>query len=157
LPLVDFWPRDKVISDIFHEITEDSSCWLALHEDVVIGFCWGYPITISDLEEKVGISFRDNLKKEIGDYQTVAYQDEVGVLTSYRGKKIAKAMVTHRLKDFLAKNLHVGIVRTRQFPEPSETFQWYRRIGYSILASYPEGDGRVILGRKFSDLSQLLS
>ena len=37
--LVDFWPREQVISDLYHEITPSSSCWLAVNEEVVVGFC----------------------------------------------------------------------------------------------------------------------
>lgn len=78
-------------------------------------------------------------------------------MSSYRECKIAKAMVALRLTDFLQQGLKVGIVRTRQYPEPSKTFLWYQRIGYKILASYPDGDGRVILGRRFKGLPQLLA
>lgn len=155
-PLVDFWPREQVISDLYHEITPEASCWLAMDNDGVIGFCWGYPITISNLETKLGVSFSVKLGCESSN--PIAYQDEVGVLSSYRGRKIAKAMVARRLDDFLAQGLQVGIVRTRQSPEPSETFLWYtRKLRYKILATYPGDDGRVVLGRELSGLKDLLS
>ncbi len=152
-PLVDFWPRDQVVADIYHEITPKSSCWLAVSGDIVVGFCWGYPITVPDLEEKLGISLNSNL----GTNGLIAYQDEVGVAASHRGKKIAKAMVLRRLCDFLSQNLTVGVVRTRQYPEPSQTFLWYtEKLGYRILVNYPGDDGRVVLGRKLDGLDELL-
>ncbi len=155
--LLDFWPREKVICDLYHEITPKASCWLALNNDNVIGFCWGYPITVIDLELKLGISFGAELKRLCG-HEIVAYQDEVGVLFSYRGRKIAKEMIKFRLNDFLKQDLPIGIVRTRQFPEPSETFLWYtQKLGYQIIATYPDDDGRVILGREFAGLKELLS
>lgn len=155
VPLVDFWPKEVVLSDLKHEITTDSSCWIAKANEKVIGFCWGYPISTSELEEKLGLSVAISIEKCFGRQATIAYQDEVGVIYSHRGKKIAKTMVSHRLNDFLDKNLTIGIVRTRQFPEPSETYTWYKRLGYCTLAEYP--DGRVILGRKLDDnLSSLL-
>jgi len=155
-PLVDFWPREQVVCDLHHEITPEASCWLALGNVSVVGFCWGYPITITNLEAKLGISFSTRLEHEATE--PVAYQDEVGVLSVYRGRKIAKAMVARRLDDFLAQGLKVGIVRTRQSPEPSETFLWYtNKLGYRILANYPGEDGRVVLGRNLDGLKELLT
>ncbi len=157
-PLEDFWPRAQVIEDLYHEIVSEASCWLAIDQKgKVIGFCWGYPMTISELEKKLGIAFHAELEKELGAQHAIAYQDEVGVITACRGRKIAKAMVIRRLDDFLRGGVHVGIVRTRQSPEPSETFLWYKRLGYLTLASYPDGDGRVILGRLLDDLPTLFA
>ena len=152
--LVDFWPKKQVISDLYHEITPEASCWLAVNNNAVVGFCWGYPISITDLETKLGVSFSDTLK--CGATEKAAYQDEVGVIFAYRGHKIAKTMITHRLNDFLAQSLQIGIVRTRQYPEPSETFLWYtQKLGYHIIARYPREDGRVVLGRELSGLKVL--
>ena len=152
-PVVDFWPRDKVVCDLHHEITPESSCWLAMSNDIVVGFCWGYSIKLYDLKSKLGVAFNSLLG--CSDTELVAYQDEVGVLSEYRGHKIAKAMVANRLEDFLDKGLTVGIVRTRQEPEPSETFLWYtQKLGYQILGNYP--DGRVVLGRRLDGLKELL-
>ena len=148
-PLVDFWPRETVLSELQHEITPESSCWLACADEKVVGFCWGYHASISELQKKLGISIIANAEKYFGKQTLIAYQDEFGVISSYRGRKIAKAMVAHRLNDFLDKKLTVGIVRTRQFPEPSETYLWYKRLGYHTLAEYE--DGRVILGRKLDE------
>lgn len=156
-PLVDFWPREKVVSDLRHEITPESSCWLAMDGNKVVGFCWGYPITVINLEAKLGISFSAELKISLENHELIAYQDEVGVLSAYRGHKIAKTMISHRLKDFIAQDLEVGIVRTRQGPEPSETFLWYTgKLGYRTLVRYPGDDGRVILARQLSGLEELL-
>ena len=156
VPLVDFWPREQVIRDLYHEITPKASCWLAMKDASVIGFCWGYPITIADLQVKLGISFSRELGRETTEL--VAYQEEVGVVSAYRGRKVAKTMVAHRLGDFIVQGLSVGIVRTRQNPEPSKTFLWYiNKLGYRILAHYPGGDGRVILGRKLDGLRELLA
>lgn len=157
-PLVDFWPREQVISDLYHEIAPESSCWLAMNNKTVVGFCWGYPITIPELESKLGISFNTKFECNLESTELIAYQDEVGVLPAYRGNKIAKTMVARRLQDFTAQNLRIGIVRTRQGPEPSETFLWYtKKLGYKILANYPGDDGRVILGRQLPGLEKLLT
>ncbi|MEK7538374.1 MAG: GNAT family N-acetyltransferase [Patescibacteria group bacterium] len=158
IPLVDFWSREQVLFDLRHEIISGSSCWLAMSNKTVVGFCWGYPINISDLETKLGVSFNTELEYNFGTSGLAAYQDEVGVLSAYRGRKIAKAMIIHRLNDFLTQGLQIGIVRTRQKPEPSETFMWYtQKLGYKILANYPNDDGRVILVRQLSGLKELLT
>jgi ribosomal protein S18 acetylase RimI-like enzyme len=148
--LVDFWSEDQVTSDLFHEITDKASCWLALCDQEVIGFCWGYPITVDDLEKKLGI------KLNLPPNKLFAYQAEVGVLAEYRGKGIAKRMVRHRLSDFLSQGLDVGVVRTRQYPEPSQTFSWYQKAGYTVQSQYPDDDGRVIMIRSLDGLDGLL-
>lgn len=156
-PLVDFWSKESVASDLRHEITSESSCWLAMNGDDIVGFCWGYPITVINLEKKLGISFSDRLKINPKNNGLIAYQDEVGVLSTYRGHKIAKMMISRRLKDFISQGLKIGIVRTRQSPDPSETFLWYTgKLGYEIIAHYPGNDGRVILARQLSGLEELL-
>jgi len=157
--LVDFWPNEQVFNDL-NQITEKGSCWLAYDSDnedhPLIGFCMGYPISANELEVQLGIKFGAELRKQLGNHETVAYQDDVGVIDEYRKQGVAKEMVTRRLQDFLGQNLKVGIVRTRELPEASVTFGWYRRLGYIVLARYPEGDGRVILGRNLDGLSDLL-
>ncbi len=150
-PLVDFWPRKDVLEDLTHELSSGSSSWLALDQekDTVIGFCWGYPMIISHLEDKLGIMFPEQWKS--GREGLIAYQDDVGVLSEYRGQKIAKRMIINRLQDFLAQGLGTGLVRTRKSPEPSTTYLWYtEKLGYDTIASYP--DGRVILARSFDGL-----
>ena len=151
-PLVDFWPREQLVSDLYHEITPEASCWLAMQGEKVVGFCWGYPITAQKAEETT------QLKLGIDSDEIIAYQDEVGVLSAYRGQKIAKEMIARRLEDFLHQGLQFGVVRTRRSPNPSVTFLWYtQKLGYEILATYPGDDGRVILGRKLAGLQELLS
>jgi GNAT superfamily N-acetyltransferase len=159
-PLVEFWPKDVVENDIRQEINSSASCWLALNtKEEVIGFCWGYPITLEKLEEKLGIQVVDPLRKHFGIQadEKIAYQDEIGVRTPYRGKKIAKQMFKERLTDFLKQGLKVGVARTRETPESSVTFLWFtRKLGYRIIARYPKEDGRVILARELPDLLKLL-
>ncbi len=148
--LQEFWSQEQISSDLEHEITMNTSCWIAMDGEKVIGFCWGYPITISDLEKKLGITLNSRSETE----QLIAYQDEVGVLSEFRNRKIAKTMVRKRLNDFEKQGLLYGIVRTRELPESSQTFLWYKNLGYEILTRYP--DGRVILGRSLVGLKKLL-
>jgi len=157
-PVVEFWPKDSVLNDIYHEIGADASCWVAKMGRRIIGFCWGYPIQASHLSEKVGINLEDPARAVFGADARIAYQDELGVLKKYRGTGIARELFSLRLDDFLRQGLEVGIVRTRVLPEPSVTYLWFtEKLGYIELARYPGDDGRVILGQRLNEAKKLLS
>lgn len=149
--LVDYWPRVRVLHDIQHEVTKDASCWLAIADDKVVGFTWGYPIRVDDLSGKLKTAL-DVHSFGLNNSSIVIYQDEVGVVSEYRNKGIAKELVKLRNHDLCAKGNHVGIVRTRKDPEPSVTYMWYDRLGYTIVGDYPEGDGRVIMAHDLRHL-----
>ncbi len=158
------WPSQVVADEIKARSTPGSSFWLALTGKRVVGFCWGYLTPPEALETELGILFAGELRSTFGhnDNESIAFQNELGMLPEYRGQKKAKEMVRLRLKDFLARGLRMGVVRTREKPEPSVTFSWFTSIGYRIVARYPEKngqqDGRVILARPLNDeLVQLLS
>lgn len=148
--LVDYWPRVKVYNEIINEIQRpgNSSCWLAMEKDTkkIVGFCWGYIMSIEAFIELVGLDFDISLAGLNSMEELVAHQNEVGVLPEFRGKKIAKRLVALRNQDFIKMGISYGVVRTRQLPEPSVTFNWYKDSGYEILASYPEKDGKVVMG-----------
>lgn len=151
-PIVDFWSREIVQKDLFHEITPDASCWLALNNKTVIGFCWGYPIDLENLESKLGIKgISIELRNQFGYVDHVAYQDELGVLKQYRGIGIAKKMFIHRLKDFRRQRLNIGVIRTKTNP-PSVTYLWFLKLGYKVISKYNDADGRVILARSLTNL-----
>lgn len=148
-PVVEFWPKDDVLYDIYHEIGADTSCWVAKMGRRIIGFCWGYPVQVSHLSEKVGINLEGPARATFGTDARIAYQDELGVLKKYRGTGVARELFILRLDDFLTKGLEIGIVRTRVLPEPSVTYLWFtEKLGYIELARYPGDDGRVILGQR---------
>ena len=75
VPLVEFWPKEKVAKDILSEITEEASCHLAINKEKnVVGFCWGYPIDITQLEEKIGIKFAEEIKKRFNNcHRTICW------------------------------------------------------------------------------------
>lgn len=154
--VADYWPAFEVEQDIRHEVSGQASCWLALTKDEVIGFCWGYPTDAKTLEEKLGVPVADTLAKQFGNV-TIGYQDELGVLNAFRGKKIAKQLFLHRHADFRMRGVEVGVVRTRELPEPSVTYRWFtEKLGYTPVYRYPAGDGRIVLARALTDLEPLL-
>lgn len=153
-----YWPTDVVRSDLAHEIGPRSSCWLAYSSRQVVGFCWGYPIAAKALEEKLGIGITTAMSRLGLTTGKIAYQDELGVLMSYRGQKIAKELFAKRHEDFLKQGLTVGMVRTREGPEPSVTYEWFtKKFGYEVVAHYPDGDGRVVLAQRLSVVTQILA
>lgn len=157
-PWNETWPYEQVRADLLHEITPESSCWIAKRNDSVVGFCWGYPITAPELEEKLKVSFVPELERVLDTSDGIAYQDELGVLTSCRGIKIAKILFTIRLEDFERQGLRIGVVRTREFPEASVTFRWFtEKLGYQVIARYPGTDGRVVLAQRLTEVRRLLT
>ncbi|MEK7570506.1 MAG: GNAT family N-acetyltransferase [Patescibacteria group bacterium] len=143
--LTDFWPSDVVEQDICKELTlPGASCWLACHREKIVGFCWGYPIALIALEEKLGIACATPIQHTYGNITQVAYQDEIGVEQKYRGHGLGSMLFNLRKNDFLKQGLHIGVVRTKTQP-PTVTYHWYQKLGYQTVARYNDKDGKVIL------------
>ena len=143
--LTDFWPSDVVERDLHKELSlPNATCWLALAEGKVIGFCWGYSLTLVELEAKLGTACADAFHVSFNGTPRVAYQDEIGVIAPYRGRHIASKLFQLRLQDFLTQGLTVGTVRTKTLP-PSVTYLWFNRLGYQTIANYNDPDGRVVM------------
>lgn len=157
-PVVDFWPTETVRRDLLHEISTDmASCWIALIDNNVVGFTWGYGIAPTALEKKLALpGLAKAVKSALGNHAVVAYQDELGVLSAHRGKKISKELFKLRFADFLAMNLNVGVIRTKDEP-PSVTYLWFtKKLGYQLLCRYEDDPAhRVVLGRSYEGLAQL--
>jgi len=150
--MIDFWPVDQVRQDILHEVGDmDAQCWLLVADEQVVGFCWGYPISLAQLAKKVELSL-DLWMDQAGltPETMVAYQDELGVLNAYRGQGHARNLVAKRMVDFEHAGLELGVMRTQTDP-PTVTYHWYRRKGYEIVARYPEPDTRVLMAMKLSE------
>lgn len=146
----DFWPHKVVEEEILHQVNDKASCWIAMTKQRVIGFTWGYPMTPEALARKLERpEMVANLKKQFGDPIEVAYQAELGVLTEFRGKKVARELVAKRLEDFQSQGLKVGVVRTKRNP-PSVTYLWFIRDGYQPVAEYHDEGERVILARSYT-------
>ena len=150
--LVDFWPEEIVVIDLLKEINQEASSWIVLDQEKVVGFCWGYPISPEDLEIKLELpGLANNIKTYSEDCDKVAYQDELGLLSEYRNKGIAKNLVKARLNDFRDQSLNVGVLRTKTNP-PTVTYLWYQKLGYQVIAEYNDDDQRVILANSFDCL-----
>lgn len=143
--LTDYWPSEVIEHDIRKELSlPNATCWLALADGKVIGFCWGYSLTLAELEAKLGTACANAFHASFNGTPRVAYQDEIGVIAPYRGRHIASKLFQLRLQDFLAQGLTVGTVRTKTLP-PSVTYLWFNRLGYQTIANYNDPDGRVVM------------
>lgn len=156
-PVVDFWESAHVEKEIRHRITEEATAFVVMSDGVVVGFTWGFPATLDALEsDEFHIPIKAGFWTQFGEEapkNDVAFQNEIGVATLFRDRKLASQMYDARLKNFIAQGLKFGIVRTRQFPEPSVTFLWFtKKLGYKIIARYPGDDGRVILAQRLDTL-----
>jgi len=151
-PLVDFWPKEVVTADLLRKITKEASCWITLHEEKVIGFCWGYPMELTAVEERWKLpGLIESLQLSFGPLNKVACQDELGLRSEYRKKGIAKKLVRYQLDDFREQSLPVHILCTKTNP-PTVTYLWYTALGYQVIAEYDDPDKRVILARSLVDL-----
>jgi ribosomal protein S18 acetylase RimI-like enzyme len=152
IPLVDYWEKEVVKKNILDAFSHNISCILALHEERVVGFCWGYIISVEELEKYFSLGIAAQIEEKWGRDVKIAYQSELGVDAEFRGQKIAKRMVRARHFNFIDMGAEIGVVRTRKTPEPSNTYLWFKKLGYDTIASYPMSDGRVILAKELNSL-----
>lgn len=154
-PLKDFWPEYKVEFDIRHEVSNEASCWLALDENKVVGFCWGYPIGLKEISQKLELSVLPGVvNQQFSGVTKVAYQDEIGVLSEYRRQGIGKTLFEARLSDFKNHELRVGLVRTKTKP-PTVTYIWYHLLSYRVIAEYGDLEGRVVMAGDLASIRKV--
>jgi len=150
----DFWPRDVVRADIQNEISVDASCWVAQINGSVVGFCWGYPIRLDKLEEKLNLPGFATKAKKNGFPDEVAYHDEIGVKKEYRTHGLAKSMLHRSFEDFKERKLSAIVTRTMSYP-PTIAYHWFKKMGYGVIDRYDrhnEHDSRVILACPISKI-----
>ncbi len=130
---------------------------IALEGETVVGFAFAKVGYVDEFERQLGISFAAEVaKRRYGawDPEFVLYQSDIGVLDRYRGKGLGKRLFRERLR---GNQQAYQVVRTRQYPKPSVTYAWYtQKLGYEVVARYPEEDGRVILFQRGKDLAERL-
>lgn len=88
--MVEYWPSHQILSDFYQEILRpDSLCLVAKEEEKVVGFTWGYQITIHPQI--------DGHLEAPGLHELVSgeffYLDEVAVLPTHQRKGIGKKLI----------------------------------------------------------------
>ncbi len=150
-PVCNFWQEEEVLGDIYKEVKDDSSCWIVLLGNQVVGFTWGYPISVTELEKKLNLKVADRIRHLFGDVETVAYKDEIGIKKQFRGQGIAQELFRRRINDFKAKGLKVVTSRTKKNP-PAVTYLWYSKLGFKEVAWYNDPDEKVVMGAYLHEL-----
>ena len=151
-PWYESWSVQAVQSLLF-KLPKDISCWVALDEEKIVGFCWGYVMSLSDMEKYLKLSIASEFENLFGKNAVIAYQSDMGLLDEYRNQGVARELFSSRQQDFLDQGLEVALVRTRELPEPSVTHSWFLyKEKYQILKRHEASDGRCILAK---DLRQL--
>lgn len=156
-PIEIYWPPEVVEDDIRHDVNEKSSCWIAVANRRVVGACWGFPMTLEQMEYKFKLPVADKIRRINEGEETVAYQSEAILLPDYRHRGLYQEMVRRRHMDFVAAGLRATVVRTRRSnPAPSASFVYSEHRGYQIVGEYPATDGRVVQARTITGLAELL-
>ncbi|MFA6376698.1 MAG: GNAT family N-acetyltransferase [Candidatus Paceibacterota bacterium] len=90
VPLIEYWPTKKIISDFYQQIAKDESiCLIARNEDKIIGFAWGYKMDADgSIDEYLDAPKLHNLING-----PLFYIDEVGVSPSCQNNGIGKKLV----------------------------------------------------------------
>lgn len=149
------WERQAVESML--EKVDRNMSFVACDGGEVIGFAFAQLERLTCLERVLGIEFATEVeRRKYGSWHPgcALLQSDLGVLAGYRRRGVGKRLFKSR---FEANMQPYQIVRARQFPEPSVTYTWYtEKLGYEVIARYPEEDGRVILFQRGDALQQLV-
>ncbi len=106
--LDEYWPVKQVISDFNNEMRKTGAiCCIANDESKVIGFAWGYDMSVNEETDKHLEA--PGLFKIIGR-KNYRYIDEVAVLPKYRNMGIGKSLVTNICKN---DNFQPILLRTK--------------------------------------------
>jgi len=155
LPLVLFWPVEKVMRDMQAELSRVGAVWAAAHiNGAVVGATWGFPMTAEELEEHLGKpGFAVTLAREFHDQQKFLYCDEIFVDPEHQGQGIATQLFYERLIGLVesTSQAQACILRTKRGhgEQAAKTYNWYTsdKLGFRVVAEYGDERDRVVLGQ----------
>jgi len=137
-----FWPLETIASDVLGSLDLPYAyCAVAVAGDEVVGMLLGYALAVPELESHLGLPVHGL----VGD-ALVAYNDEVVVRPDWQGKGIGRELYAGWMEHIQVSGLRQVAARTQSDP-PTVVYGWYQRQGYEVIASYPNPDMRVVLGR----------
>lgn len=88
--LVEYWPKDRVLSDFRSEMRNQGSlCVVAEEKSEVVGFAWGYDLTMC--EETSYKLDSPNLHTLVSG--KIFYLDEIAVIPTRQGKGVGKRLM----------------------------------------------------------------
>ncbi|HBI33614.1 MAG TPA: hypothetical protein DEA43_00650 [Candidatus Moranbacteria bacterium] len=154
IPVVDVWSVDSFVTYIFDKINPmtGATCWLACKDGQVIGYCWGFMENLDNLEDRLDApGLTRFIKRKFGDFETVAFQDRIGVLEAYRKMGIATALFSRRLGNFIESDMKVGITLLSR-KTASFVLDWYKSRGYVPIYDFKDSNGNIIVARSLEGL-----
>jgi GNAT superfamily N-acetyltransferase len=155
IPVADVWSADNFVAYIFSKInpTNGATCWLACNSgNNVVGYCWGFIKDINALEEDLDApGLTRFIERKFGNFETVAFQDRIGVLEAYRKNGIATALFSRRLESFVESGAKVGVSLLSR-KTSSFVFDWYKSRGYVSVYDFKDADKSIIIARSLDGL-----
>lgn len=128
-PWNESWEVSQILEDMRRQVKNPGFHGLLAREaDEVVGFTWGYSVSLPDMREIVGHAGLDFLFK---DCHRLFYIDELGVKASQRGRAIGKKL-TSALIGMAKTDGNISILlRTNNKAEIARNL--YRSLGFEDL------------------------
>ena len=125
----DFWTVPAVSDDIFQQAEKPAFVGLvAVQEDDVLGFTWGYAVDKLSIREIAG---HEKLDVVFCDDEQMFYVAELGVASTHRGKKVGEHL-TRKLIDS-AKDSGIKSVLLRTNIKAERARALYAHLGFVDL------------------------
>lgn len=132
--VIEYWPIAKIVEDFQREMNKtDALCIVAMEQESVIGFAWGYRVSVDHtLDEHLDAPDVHRLLH--GDF---FYLDECALVPEYQGKGIGTVLVE---QIFFQQPFKHVLLRTMR---DSRMFSIVRHKGGNVVLSITRG--RVIM------------
>lgn len=142
-PWFETWDEAQIAQDILGSLRDDDGvCFVAQTNGIVIGLTLGYVIPGLTLRDRLELP---NANGPLARDETVAYQDELVVRPEWWGRGVGRLLYERWFQWAITQQQRDIIARTLAEP-PTIVYDWYRnRLGYHVIAQYPDPDQRVIL------------
>jgi len=90
IPMVEYWPTSKVLSDFYREMSKDGAdCMVAIEDTDILGFAWGYRVSVTpELASSLEAPGLDEIIE--GNY---FYLDECAIRPAYQGQGIGRQIM----------------------------------------------------------------
>jgi len=127
----DFWTKEKVVSDFDQQMSYDGAIgFIAIEEEEVIGFVWGYLV---DKEKMRAICGNQSLDFHFSKGEKIFYIDELGVAKNKRKVGIGSALTFFLIREVKLQGIRKILVRTDK--QAVEARKLYRKFGFRELLS----------------------
>ncbi|MCD4762122.1 GNAT family N-acetyltransferase [bacterium] len=157
---VDFWSKEQVQKDIKNELGRSSSiCYLLIENESgkVIGFTWGFLMRPGEFEAHLELEgFARALADFFPNADFFVYQDEIGIIKNYQGRKLATVLFKKLFSEMRERGNTVGVARTKLKPR-SLVSKWYEeKLNFKRIMRYNDFDERIILAAELDSISSYL-